>query len=127
MSRMLFCLLGLLCLAVTAHAAKVKLSPDNWGHEAGKDCVSCHTKSSSGLTAQWKESAHAEAGVNCMDCHQASPDDIDAIILYDDQTASQDQNPVICYIDTGTGFGLTPNNTVIEIEWNASGIFTIGA
>lgn len=66
-------------LAGMAGAAKVALSPDNWGHPAGEECVSCHSKSSAGITGQWKDSAHAEAGVNCMDCHQASKDDADAI------------------------------------------------
>lgn len=65
--------------AGTASAAKVSLSPDNWGHPAGQECVSCHSKSSAGIATQWKESAHAEAGVNCMDCHQATTDDRDAI------------------------------------------------
>lgn len=71
-----------LCFVVfasTASAAKVSLSPDNWGHPAGQECVSCHSKSSAGIATQWKESAHAEAGVNCMDCHQATTDDRDAI------------------------------------------------
>lgn len=53
-------------------------------------------------------------------------DAINAIILFDDQTASDDNNPVICYIDTGTGFGLTPSNSVIEILWASGGIFTVG-
>lgn len=60
-------------------AEKVKLDSSHWGHEAGEDCVSCHSKSSAGLASQWRESAHAEAGVNCMDCHQADRADVDAI------------------------------------------------
>ncbi|MCB1774643.1 MAG: ammonia-forming cytochrome c nitrite reductase subunit c552 [Gammaproteobacteria bacterium] len=69
-----------LCLvAGNVVAAKVSLTPDNWGLPAGEECVNCHSKSSSGLTAQWKGSAHAEAGVNCLDCHQASTEDADAI------------------------------------------------
>ncbi len=71
--------LSLSLLTLTASAAKVKLDPENWGHEAGEKCASCHTKSSAGLTRQWKDSAHAEAGVNCMDCHQAEPAEPDAI------------------------------------------------
>jgi hypothetical protein len=59
---------ALALLSVTAEAAKVELDPSNWGDEAGQDCVSCHTKSSPGLTQQWQESAHASGGVNCMDC-----------------------------------------------------------
>lgn len=60
-------------------AEKVTLDPSNWGHEAGADCVSCHTKASAGLADQWRDSAHATAGVNCMDCHRAEPTEIDAI------------------------------------------------
>lgn len=75
------CRLVILCLFFSgpALAAKVKLSPDNWGHEAGKECVSCHSKASAGIVGQWKQSAHADAGVNCMDCHQATEDEPDAI------------------------------------------------
>lgn len=71
--------LCLLCLVPSIHAAKVELDPDNWGHEAGEDCVSCHTKASAGLAQQWRDSAHAKAGVNCMDCHMADPADADAL------------------------------------------------
>lgn len=69
------------CLVGGGHALadKVKLDPGNWGHEAGKDCVSCHSKASAGLASEWRESAHQAAGVNCMDCHQADRADLDAI------------------------------------------------
>ena len=70
-----FCALSL----PRAMAEPVKLAPDNWGLEAGKACVDCHSKSSAGLTRQWQQSAHAEAGVNCLDCHQAEAADKDAI------------------------------------------------
>ncbi len=54
--------------------------------------------------------------------------DLDALILYDAQGGSDATNPLICFIDTGTGFEIqAPNNSTIEITWNASGIFTIGA
>lgn len=68
-----------LLLAGPAQAAKVKLTPDHWGHPDGAACVSCHDKASPGLAQQWHDSAHARAGVNCMDCHQADPADRDAI------------------------------------------------
>ncbi len=71
--------IALLLGAGSAWGAKVTLSPDNWGDPAGEECVSCHAKSSAGITKQWKDSAHAEAGVNCMDCHRAQADDPDAI------------------------------------------------
>jgi hypothetical protein len=80
--RILSCLtiVPLLLLAASAaYAVKVQLDPSNWGHEAGEACVSCHTKASAGLTAQWQDSAHATAGVNCMDCHQADKSEPDAI------------------------------------------------
>ncbi|MEN8214154.1 MAG: cytochrome C552, partial [Pseudomonadota bacterium] len=69
----------LLLLNTSALAAKVTLGPESWGHEEGKACIDCHSKSSAGLTHQWKQSAHAEANVNCMDCHQAYEDDVDAM------------------------------------------------
>jgi hypothetical protein len=72
-----FVLLALL-VSTPLGAAKVKLAPDQWGHPAGSDCVSCHAKASAGLTQQWQESAHQKAGVNCMDCHQADPAEPDA-------------------------------------------------
>jgi hypothetical protein len=71
--------LCLLCVAFPLQAAKVKLDPSHWGHEAGEGCISCHAKSSAGLAQQWRDSAHAEAGVNCMDCHKAEPAEADAI------------------------------------------------
>jgi len=66
-------------LAFPVHSAKVELDSSNWGHEAGKDCVSCHAKASAGLAQQWQDSAHAKAGVNCMDCHMADPAEADAM------------------------------------------------
>lgn len=80
MSKIFCLLLWLLPLiSGSVSAAKVSLSPDDWGHPAGEDCISCHSKASAGLTGQWKESAHAKAGVNCMDCHQAESGETDAI------------------------------------------------
>lgn len=59
-------------------AAKVELERSQWGHPAGEACVSCHAKSSAGLTQQWRDSGHAKAGVNCMDCHRAERAEADA-------------------------------------------------
>ena len=90
------CLLVVLSLlSGTAWGAKVSLTPDNWGHPAGEDCVSCHTKSSAGIAGQWKESAHARAGVNCMDCHQAEVGDADAI-THEGQTIATVVSPKDC-------------------------------
>ncbi|MBF0265411.1 MAG: hypothetical protein HQL46_09065 [Gammaproteobacteria bacterium] len=60
-------------------AEKVTLETSNWGLEGGKACVSCHEKSSAGLTMQWQNSAHAKNKVNCLDCHQAKKEEEDAI------------------------------------------------
>jgi len=68
-----------LLFSQSAFAAKVTLDPSSWGLEDGKACVECHSKSSAGLTHQWKNSAHAQANVNCLDCHQAYEDDPDAM------------------------------------------------
>ena len=81
--------------SASAFAAKVTLSPDNWNDPAGKECVSCHTKSSAGIAGQWKGSAHAKAGVNCMDCHKASIDDPDAI-THEGQTIATVVSPKDC-------------------------------
>jgi hypothetical protein len=74
-------LLILLWIGFVPHssAEKVKLDSSHWGLEEGKECVSCHKKSSAGLTHEWQQSAHATAGVNCLDCHQADSADEDAI------------------------------------------------
>lgn len=66
-------------VATPAWSAKVDKDPSEWGRPEGEECVSCHTKSSAGLTRQWKDSAHAAAGVNCFDCHRADVADDDAL------------------------------------------------
>lgn len=62
----------------SVQAAKVELDRSQWGHPAGESCVSCHAKSSAGLTQQWRDSVHAKVGVNCMDCHGADRSEPDA-------------------------------------------------
>ncbi len=63
----------------STQSAELSLDPSAWGDPAGEACVSCHAKSSAGLTNQWRQSRHAEQRVNCLDCHRADPDDPDAI------------------------------------------------
>lgn len=77
--HVLICLCLLFLCSQSVLAAKVTLDSSSWGLEEGKACIDCHSKSSSGLTHQWKNSAHAQANVNCLDCHQAYEDDVDAI------------------------------------------------
>lgn len=88
-------LLALCLFAGSAVAAKVTLSPDNWGLPEGEECVSCHSKSSAGIVAQWRASAHAEAGVNCLDCHKATVEDADAI-THEGQTIATVVSPKDC-------------------------------
>ena len=78
-TRALLIFLG--CLMPLSHAVadKVTLDSSNWGLEEGKECISCHKKSSAGLTHEWQNSAHASAGINCLDCHLADQVDKDAI------------------------------------------------
>lgn len=50
--------------------------------------------------------------------------DIAAIVIYRDVgTAATD--PLVCYIDTGTGFPLTNDGGNVNVTWNASGIFAL--
>ena len=51
---------------------------------------------------------------------------IGAIVLYDDTVAS---DPLIVYIDSGTGFGVLPNASTIEVTWDSGNnrIFSFGA
>jgi hypothetical protein len=36
---------------------------------AGDTCVSCHSKQTPNIVADWKQSHHSEAGVSCDTCH----------------------------------------------------------
>jgi hypothetical protein len=52
---------------------------------------------------------------------------VEAIVLYLD-TGTPATSRLIAYFDTGvTGLPATPNGGNIDIQWNASGIFRIGA
>src|SRR5579859_706974 len=48
----------LLISLLTIHAAN-----------SGDKCVSCHTKQTPNIVADWKQSHHSEAGVSCDTCH----------------------------------------------------------
>ncbi|MEW8330797.1 MAG: multiheme c-type cytochrome [Candidatus Thiodiazotropha sp.] len=93
LKRLLFCILA--SIYPELFAAKVSIDPGEWGDPMGEECVSCHEKSSSGLTRQWRKSAHAEAGVNCLDCHKASVDDNDAI-THEGQVIATIVSPLDC-------------------------------
>lgn len=52
---------------------------------------------------------------------------VEAIVIYVD-TGSAATSRLVAYIDTGaTGLPVTPNGGDININWNASGIFRLGA
>lgn len=42
---------------------------------ASAGCVSCHTKTSPLIVAQWGASAHAQKGIACLECHGAKEDE----------------------------------------------------
>jgi len=39
------------------------------------------------------------------------------------------ENPLVCYIDTGTGFGFTPFSSTVDVVWDTgtNRIFSVGA
>lgn len=52
---------------------------------------------------------------------------VEAIVIYVD-TGVAATSRLVCYIDTGvTGLPVTPNGGDINITWNASGLFRLGA
>ncbi|MBI9017171.1 MAG: hydroxylamine oxidoreductase [Phycisphaerae bacterium] len=42
-----------------------------------QDCITCHTKESKGIVADWASSRHAHSNITCVDCHIAGPVDKD--------------------------------------------------
>ena len=49
--------------------------------------------------------------------------DLDAIILWVNVNGgSSTTDPLVAWIDTGTGFGVRPNGSTVDIVWNAAGI-----
>lgn len=51
-------------------------------------------------------------------------DQSEAIILYV-HTGTESTSRLICYIDSGTNLPVTPNGGDINVQWNASGIFSL--
>lgn len=52
---------------------------------------------------------------------------VEAVVIYID-TGSAATSRLVAYIDTGvTGLPVTPNGGNINVTWNASGIFRLGA
>lgn len=49
---------------------------------------------------------------------------ITALVVYISNGGSA-SNPVVAFIDTGTGVPVTPNGGDIIIQWNGSGIFSL--
>ncbi len=46
------------------------------------NCVTCHTQTTPGIIAHWRNSTHAETGIGCVECHDAEKDDVDAFNHY---------------------------------------------
>lgn len=53
-----------------------------------------------------------------------SGDQSEAVVIYKD-TGVDTTSPLIAYVDTATGLPVTPNGGDIQINWNASGIFSL--
>ena len=49
---------------------------------------------------------------------------ISSLVVYISNGTSA-SNALVCYIDTGTGFTVTPNGGDVIIQWNGSGIFSL--
>lgn len=54
---------------------------------------------------------------------------VNVIVLYQLRDDSNDLNPLLAHIDTGTGFDFTPNGSTVTITWAGSPdyVFSIGA
>lgn len=48
----------------------------------------------------------------------------EALVVWADTTV-ESSSRLIVYIDTGTGFPVTPNGGDITVQWDAAGIFTL--
>lgn len=51
-------------------------------------------------------------------------DQSEALVVWADTTV-ESTSRLIVYIDTGTGFPVTPNGGDITVQWDAAGIFTL--
>ena len=54
---------------------------------------------------------------------------VNALALYFLISNSGDENPLLAYIDTGTGFGFTPFSSTVTVTWDSgtNRIFSVGA
>ncbi len=48
-----------------------------------QQCITCHTRKTPAIVAQWRESSHARSGVGCAECHAARPGEPDAMEHFD--------------------------------------------
>jgi hypothetical protein len=54
-----------------------------------------------------------------------SGDQSESLILFKD-TGTESSSDLVAFWDTATGLPLTPNGADVTVQWNASGILTIG-
>ncbi|MCK5635530.1 MAG: hypothetical protein KAI06_10600, partial [Anaerolineales bacterium] len=47
--------------------------------EEAKECVECHATETTGISADWDSSAHADEAISCIDCHEVEADSLFAL------------------------------------------------
>jgi hydroxylamine dehydrogenase len=76
MKRILIGLLMPFFLSANGVAAPERKSPLAPAvSSAAQECLGCHSSSTPGIVAQWRESPHARKSVDCYSCHRAAEND----------------------------------------------------
>lgn len=77
---------------------------------------------SSNLASKTKTNGTADAADVTFSA--VTGDQSEALVVWADTTV-ESTSRLIVYIDTGTGFPVTPNGGDITVQWDAAGIFTL--
>lgn len=77
---------------------------------------------SSNLASKTKTNGTADAADVTFSA--VTGDQSEALVVWADTTV-ESSSRLIVYIDTGTGFPVTPNGGDITVQWDAAGIFTL--
>jgi len=72
--------------------------------------------------ARWDAANFNSGGAGSLTNIGDGVDSVDAIIIWVNTAGASSTDPVVAYIDTGTGFGVTPNASTVDIVWHADGI-----
>jgi hypothetical protein len=91
--------------------------------EDARKCIDCHSKTTTGLVADWASSRHAHVGVTCLDCHAAGPADVDVSkehSEYDKTRISAIVSPrdcSRCHPSEAAEYGRSKHANTLEIIW----------